>query len=313
MSSSIEPNVITENTATVQPRIMFVAAVVFLATLAVIVQWWNSSTIVSEQANFTLEILVIAWLPFIVEALAGLLLNRHLRGNLKRFFLVSVLPPLRLGYSTFNDSRTIWLPRLGWRIKGRELFQELDKAFTLPMLVIALMILPILGIEYLLKGKVADLPWLGNLLDISAAFIWFAFTFEYVLMISVADDKIAYAKKNWLNLLIILLPLIAFLRSVQVVRAFRVARAGKMLRVYRLRSLLMRIVQAFVAISAIERVIHRSPEKHLEKLKKIHAEKEHELQRLCDKMDEVRQRIVARSEPDNVNLASVDEREPTDS
>ena len=272
--------------------IMFYAAFGYLSVLAVVVQWWNSTQILEHDSRFTARLMIAIWIPFIVEALAGLLLNPRRPGNVKRFFLVSALPPFRMGYSTFVESGWIWLPRLGWQRKGRGLFERLDELATIPMLVIALMILPLLGIEFLMKDRVTEVPWLSITLEFSAAFIWFAFALEYVVMLSVAEEKIAYAKRNWLNLLIILLPLIAFLRGIQVVRAFRVARAGKLLRVYRMRSLLLRVYQALIALSAIERLLHRDARKHLEKLEKQCREKERELEALRAKMEVVRQRAA---------------------
>ncbi len=271
---------------------MFAAAVVFLSVLAVVVQWWNSTRILEHDSRLTAQVMTVVWIPFVLEALVGLVFNPRLPGNARRFFLVVLLPPFRMGYSTSTGSQWIWLPKLGWQVKGRELFERLDRFATIPMLVIALMILPLLGVEFLLKDKVAEIPLLSLTLDVSAAFIWFAFALEYVVMLSVAEDKVAYAKTNWLNLLIILLPLIAFLRGFQVVRAFRVARAGKLLRVYRMRSLLLRVYQAMVALSAIERLLHRDPEKHLEKLERQHDELERQMAALRAKMREVRARIV---------------------
>lgn len=272
---------------------MSVAAVVYLGVLAAVVQWWNSTRILDHDAEFTMHLMAALWLPFIVEASLGLLLNPGLPGNVRRFFLVALLPPFRVGYSTFDRDRLIWLPHLGWRRKTEALFEHLARIAMVPMLVIALMILPLLGIEFLLKEQVAEWPWLSLSLDVSAAFIWFAFAIEFVVMVSVAEDKFAYCKKHWLNILIIILPLIAFLRGFQVVRTFRAARAAKLLRVYRMRGLLIRVTQALVALSAIERLIHRDPEKHLKKLEKLEREKERELALLREKMNEVRERAAA--------------------
>ena len=111
------------------------------------------------------------------------------------------------------------------------------------------------------------------------------------MLVSVTPEKFKFCKKNWLNLIIILLPLIAFLRGFQVVRAFRVAKAGKLLRVYRMRSLVLRVYQTLLAISAIERIIHREPQKHLHSLEKKRAEKLDELNRLETKITEVRGRL----------------------
>jgi hypothetical protein len=186
------------------------------------------------------------------------------------------------------------LPRLGVRSRDRALFEQLERLSAVPMLVIALMILPLLGIEFLPMAGIhvlAELDWLNMVLDACFAFIWFAFALEFIIMVSVVEEKVAYCKKNWLNLLIILMPLLAFMRGFQVVRAFRAARAGKLLRVYRLRGLLIRLYQALVALSAIERLLYRNPEKHLGRLEKLHDEKERELAALRDKILQVKERV----------------------
>ena len=275
------------------PAIMFYSATVFLLVLAVVVQWWNSSKILEHDSVFTMQLLSGIWIPFIVEALVGTVAASGARSRLGNLALVVLLPPFRIGYSTFHGSDRIWLPRLGWRQKGRELAEDIDRLTMMPMLVIALMILPLLGIEFLLKDRISEMPGMSIALDVSAAFIWFAFALEFIVMVSVVEKKLDYCKKNWLNILIIILPLIAFLRGIQVVRAFRVARAGKLLRVYRMRSLFVRVAQAAMAISAIERLLNRDPDKHLQKLQEKCEEKERELEALRSKMEEVRQRADA--------------------
>jgi hypothetical protein len=278
---------------TLHAVIMFGTTLVYLAVLAVVVQWWNSTQAIEQDTRLTLQLLVIIWLPFVVESLVGLARNPELPNNRRNALLICLLPPFRLGYSTFHDSRIIWLPKLGWRYKDRDLYEHLYRLTAIPMIVIALMILPWLGIDFMLKERAETFPWLNQpwislVLDVSAAFIWFAFALEYVVMLSLAEEKIPYIKKHWLNLVIILLPLLAFMRGFQLVRVFRVTRAGKLLRVYRMRGLMIRVYQAMVALSAIERLIHRNPEKHLSRLEKLHDEKLRELNELQEKMETVR-------------------------
>jgi hypothetical protein len=271
-------------TSATHAGIMFIAALVFLAVVAVITQWWNSSQIVDADSAFTARIIVYIWAPFIAEALLGFLLNTSLPGNFRRLLMIVLLPPLRITYSTYSTDNHVWLPGLGWQQRGQQLFDRIDQFLMMPMLVIAIMIVPVLGVEFLLKDKIGEMPTLGLLLDGCAAFIWFAFALEFLVMVSISEEKVNYCKRHWLNLIIIILPLISFLRGFQVVRAFRVAKAGKLLRVYRMRSLLLRIYQTLLAISAIERLLNRNPHKHLTKLQKQLEEKEEELQRLRNKI-----------------------------
>lgn len=267
--------------------VMFGTTLLFLGVLAVVLQWWNSSHIIDPDSDLTLLLMAVVWIPFLVEGTLGLLLNPRLQGNRKRFLLVTLAPPFRLGYSTFSTGDTIWLPFLGRRPKDLALFEELERRAAVPMLFIALMILPLLAAEFLLKDKVAGIPWLGTVLDASAAFIWFAFASEFIVMVSVAEEKLTYCRKHWINLLIILMPLLAFLRGFQVIRAFRAARSAHLLRMYRMRGLLLRLQQALIALSAIERLMYRNPERHLKKLEKVRAEKLRELQTLERKISEV--------------------------
>jgi len=68
--------------------------------------------------------------------------------------------------------------------------------------------------------------------------IWFAFLLEYLVLVSLYDDKIGYTKRSWLNLIILLLspPLIcpegfALIRSLRSLRVLRLFRALRFLRI----------------------------------------------------------------------------------
>jgi hypothetical protein len=155
------------------------------------------------------------------------------------------------------------------------------------MIVIALMILPILLIEFRFADQIAGRPWLRVLLHFSTGMIWFAFALEFIIMCSVADKKLQYCKEHWLDLAIILLPLISFLRSFRVVRATRLARlakvqqltkmTSKMARVYRLRGLAMKGFRALLLFEVLNRLLRITPEKRIRKLKEQLSQKELEM------------------------------------
>lgn len=273
------------------PSLMFGMSLLFLIVLAFVLQWWNSPFIFNPDPALSLLLMIAVWIPFLFDGMLGLILNPNLEGNRKRLLLVTLLPPLRLGYSTFATGHQIWLPFLGWRLKDLALFEDLERRAALPMLFIALLILPLLAAEFLFHAEIHQLPWLGLMLDVTAGFIWFAFALEFIIMVSVAEEKFTYCRKNWISLLIILLPLLAFLRGFQVIRAFRAARSTQLMRVYRLRGLLLRLQQALVALSAFERLLFRNPEKHLKKLEKTRAEITRDLDELDRKISEVTVRV----------------------
>ena len=152
------------------------------------------------------------------------------------------------------------------------------------MLLIALLILPVLLVEFKFQQQIDSWPWLQTTLHIGTGLIWFAFTFEFVIMVSATDRRFDYVKKNWIDLAIILLPLISFLRSLRAFRALRFAKfaklqqLSKMTRVYRMRGLLAKSLRALLLLEIVHRVLKTSPEKRLANL---------EIQ-LADKLDEVK-------------------------
>jgi hypothetical protein len=154
------------------------------------------------------------------------------------------------------------------------------------MIFIALAILPVLLIEVGMKNQVAARPWLQFVLHLSLGIIWFAFATEFIVMVSVAEKKIRYCKEHWLDIAIILLPLISFLRSLRVVRATRVARLAriqqitKMSRLYRLRGLAMRTLRALLLLKIVNRILRISPETQLKRLREQLRDKKTEIKLL---------------------------------
>ena len=50
---------------------------------------------------------------------------------------------------------------------------------------------------------------------IGEALIWTAFALEFVIMISVVERKLKYCVQHWIDLLVIVLPLVGFLRTLR--------------------------------------------------------------------------------------------------
>lgn len=276
-----------------QAGLMFGLTVLFLLVLAVLLQWFNSTRLRVPESNAFVPIMATLWIPFVLEALIGLLVGKAHPGRFRRFLLVSLLPPFRLGYSTFHDGGLIWLPGIGWVRKNEALRHWIERKASTPMLAIALLILPLLGVEFLLKDEVAAYPWLGYGLEFGAGFIWLAFAFEFTLMLSITGEKMAYCRQHWINILIILLPLLAFLRNIQAIRALRAARSANLLRVYRVRGVLMRLRHALVALSAVERLLYRNPERLEKKLLQERSQLQHEIDALDSRLQQVQLDVAA--------------------
>ena len=198
----------------------------------------------------------------------GMFLKHHVLG-----LLFCICPSFRMCARSPEMGFRIWLPGLGWRQANKRLRKRLERHFSAPMILIALMILPVLVIEYFLKAQVVEYSWLRMMLHASTGIIWFAFAFEFILMFSVADKKIAYCKTHWLDMAIIALPLFSFLRSLRVLRASQVT---KMARVYRLRGTAVRALRAMILLEFFHRVAGTDVDRRIERLQRQLQEVESE-------------------------------------
>ncbi|GEM_PF-762428 len=224
------------------------------------------------------------WLGFVVE----FVLNLRCRDGRESFWrnhwsdlVVCLCPPLRMGKRSRVMNGQMWLPGLGWQTANDELRGRLERVFGLPMIGFALMILPILAVEHYLPKQVHPDKnlWLVILLDVSTAVIWVAFTTEFIVMASAAEEKFTYCWQHWLDLAIILLPLISF------ARALRLGRLGNMSRLYRLRGLALRAFRAVLLLDVFKRLLLLRPERRLARLQRSLGVKERELDQLYTPRD----------------------------
>jgi len=293
--------------------LMFTLAVVYLACLAFLVVFWVdvpglqerarelvernevdpsalANTAIASKPPATLErgvliLMGVIWLVMVGEAI-GHWLTRPWHATARRYhwysLYVCVCPALRMGARSMEMHDRIWLPKLGWRQAGQRLKRQLERHLSVPMMVIALMIMPILIIEFFLKDQVAAYGWLRNLLHIGTGVIWFAFAAEFIIMISVAEKKFHYCKQHWVDLAIILLPLISFLRTLSLARMMRlthlmrVQQLTKLARAYRLRGTALKAFRVLVLFDLLERVLQTSNAKRIEKLEKKLVELDNE-------------------------------------
>jgi len=210
----------------------------------------------------------------------------------------AILPPLRLGTASSAWGGRLWLPVLSWQLPGKRLTKTLARFFGKPMIAIALLILPILLLEFVFKSLIAEHRWLQLLIHTATGFIWFAFTVEFILMVSVTDRKMRYIKKNWIDLAIILLPLISFLRSIRALRLAKLAKVqqlAKMGRVYRMRGLGMKLFRALLLFEVINRVFRITPEKQLAKLEMEREEHLEELEEMDSEIAELKKVIAEKN------------------
>ncbi len=272
-------------------------------------EFWKHPAVVTGYV--LLGALLLIWPLFLIEPLyVRSLAKGHAMPSKNRFGWSCILcPPLRLAKSIPAKEGKIWLPRMGWRAPGKALHKEMERMFSKPMLIIAMLILPVLLIEFRFQELLQSTMWLKLLLSISMGLIWCAFTYEFILMVSSTKKKLFYVKKNWIDLAIILLPLVSFLRSFRVVRAAKVARFAKlqqltkMGRVYRMRGLLAKTIRAFLVLELVHRILRTSPEKRLQKLLAQVEDKQDELRELEKQVKSVRAEIELQQSSEDLENA----------
>ncbi len=287
---------------------MFLLTWLYLLVLGIILHWWNLTPVLDDHdRRLTLELLAVVWFPFLVEAMVALVAIPPDPGKLGRILLVLVFPPARLGVSPTAPNGWIWLPRLGWRRKTPSLYRYMERLLALPMLGIALLILPLLGVEFLLSNLVHEYQWLELSLNAGVVFIWIAFAAELSLMLALSPNKLAYLKGHWLNVLIVVLPFFAMLRGLRVIRLAQLSKSGKLLRVYRLRSVLARGYESLLALSLLERLLKRNPIKERDRLIREIKLKTQELKRLEAKLIRLEREILANEKKEQLTKSDAEE------
>ena len=242
--------------------------------------------------------LLALWPLFIAEQLwIGI---QGAAGPRHRFYawLFCLIPPLRLcARQRIHDIDHIWFPWGGWQPVDRQLQRRLERLFSIPMIWIALLILPVLGLQLYFKDSIVNYPILRLALHIGTGLIWFAFAVEFIVMVSVSAKKLEYCKTHWLDLVIILLPLISFLRSLRLLRASKLMKIGKLqqlsrvVRAYRLRGVAMRGFRALLVLEIIHRLLRTKPESRIMKLEQKYEEKRRELEELQEQISLLKRRL----------------------
>ena len=203
--------------------------------------------------------------------------GRHGSRQGRARWLYCLLPPLRLGGCDHATGKNIWLPGFGWQPVGRDLEERLDRASSVPMVLMALMVLPLIGVEYFWKERIEVDPLLSGLLNGAGGLIWFAFAGEFILRFSIAHSKWSYVRTHFIDLAIVLLPLFSFLQALRLGRLLRLQQLTRTARLYRLRGVALRAWRALLLIDAISRLINGPAEKRLVKLRATLVQKELEL------------------------------------
>ena len=209
--------------------------------------------------------MLLLWPLFIAELLLHLVVGSRRRlGQL----LYCAAPPLRMAVRDHRTGRRVWFPWGGWTPINRELRRRLRRRFTGPIILAALLVLPILAIEYFAARQAQQNVVLGNLLSCAAGLIWLAFCVEFIVMVTVADDKLRYCREHWIDLAIILLPMAAFAPLLRLGWWFRLHQLSRAARLYQLRSALLRVFRTVLLVDLVGLLWPQSPQKRLQSLQR---------------------------------------------
>jgi hypothetical protein len=222
----------------------------------------------------------------------------------KSHLLYLILPPLRL-MAPHPVTGEIWLPRRGWVEANQELGDEIQSAFALPMIFIAILILPVIAVEHFFESQIKENSTYHLLVNLATCLIWLSFTVEFVAVMSLQNKKLRYCRQHWLDLTIIILPVIAFLRAARLARLARLKQISKTARIYRMRGVIFKFQRAIMMVSFVKRLLHSRPEARLKSLQEKLHEKEQEIAAIHEEIEEL-QRIIERNNEEQ-SLASESE------
>lgn len=232
--------------------------------------------------------------------LAELLVHSWAGSPNLRFNLVYVLvPPLRFGSRDHSTWTRIWLPGGGWRRVDRKLVAKVEKALSGPMVGFALLVLPLLTIQIAWKDYVDNHDGLYFALETVSSIIWLAFALELVVMLSIARRKMRYLAQHWVDVLIVLLPMVEVMPALRLATLSRLHYVGrlkylsKLSRVYRTRGLATRAFRALLLLDSVQRLLHLNPHKRLAALREKLEDHYHEIEQIRSEMRELEARIAA--------------------
>ncbi|MEW4526906.1 hypothetical protein [Maioricimonas sp. JC845] len=278
---------------------MFVASCLFLLLCGTYVHM-----VQDPQGRFDAIASVSGWGLIAMYPLFAVEAAMQWRTSRRRWnvLLCGLLPPLRIGCRDHATGRHLWLPFLGWAVPDETLRDRVHRSLSLPMLGVALLVLPLLIASLLLTEQMESHPLLALVLQVAEIVVWFAFTLEFLVMISIVDKKVVYAKEHWLDIAIICLPLIAFLRAARLGRITRLkvvsstlSKLPRTARIFRLRGAAMKLWRALLLMEVIDRVLRSGPEQRLERLRNQLREKEQEIDQLRAKVEALEADLMAES------------------
>ena len=152
--------------------------------------------------------------------------------------------------------------------------------------------------EAWLQSSSVDKPVLNAVLLTAVGAIWLAFAVEFVLLLAASPKRFDFCKKHWLDLVIILLPLVSFLRVLRISRLARVTRAanlGRLSRTYRLKGIQARVFRAVLVLGLVRRANGGLAARRISSLRRELQQKQEEVLDLQQQIAELEKLVHARA------------------
>lgn len=108
-----------------------------------------------------------------------------------------------------------------------DLLTRVDKWTEIPMLILVVVMIINLILPFVLPLDETT----RHTLELIDWFIWGAFAFELIVKTYIAPGKLVYLRKNWFDVVIVLLPLLRVLRVARVIRGARALRVLRFARI----------------------------------------------------------------------------------
>lgn len=294
---------ITHLIETLSAAMMFLITIVFLTALAIIIQYTQLESGLERlpYGQQLIMLLFLCWPIFFIEKVIQLIGCQHTWKSYLGLIFITLLPPLRLATRRCNQPDFIWL--FTWRFIDASLYIKLEKRFLLPILLFSLFMIPFWLTEMFSPAQLNNNVLIYHTVNLGNALIWELFVIEFIIMFSIAEKKLYYLKKHWLELLIIILPMFALvrilagryvlLRQIKLINPenlLKIVRIRRILNIYRARSVFNRIIRIFIVIDVVKRFYqHRDPQKYLALLQEKLANKQQEIAEIQQQIQETEQ------------------------
>jgi len=120
-----------------------------------------------------------------------------------------------------------------------ELLSKIEEKTEMPLLILVVIMIVALVLPLIIKLD----KWQSFLLEIADWIIWAVFFIELSIRTYVFPKRLSYLKKNWIDILVVILPFLRFFRIFRVARLARGARAIRTLKFVRIISIFSKFTQ----------------------------------------------------------------------